>query len=423
MIRLIRRPQQASELIQSVSGPSWAKNCQIRAQTTETAVFSSGRYDSKNPASPDTLYTLKVQQGKRYRLRLINASATASYMFSVAGHKLQVIEADGVLTQPLVVDQLEILASQRYSVILYADRKPDTYWINAPLTNVANMSTQALLVYENKPWRTPVDAFRTWTISDAVAGYWKHQHGHHHQRHRLRSLSAPRRASGLGSGLEQRNAQDIRSISGSAHEKRVDTASMGGVVLDESKLVVSDNPYHFGLLCEDPKSFVEVNLDFALNFDTGDWMINNSTYKSPAVPTLLQILTGYTNFSTSENTYKLEKNKCIQTTIGGQALNIDHPFHLHGHAFDVVQIGNQTMNLKNPPRRDVAGVNMEPVKIRFMTDNPGPWFLHCHIDWHLAEGLAIVFAEAPSDIPNVIHPDSAWKDLCRRYDALSPEMQ
>ena len=34
------------------------------------------------------------------------------------------------------------------------------------------------------------------------------------------------------------------------------------------------------------------------------------------------------------------------------------------------------------------------------TDNPGPWFLHCHIDFHLVAGLAIVFAE---DAPDVAH--------------------
>lgn len=31
------------------------------------------------------------------------------------------------------------------------------------------------------------------------------------------------------------------------------------------------------------------------------------------------------------------------------------------------------------------------------TDNPGPWFLHCHIDWHLEAGFAIVFAEDLGD--------------------------
>jgi iron transport multicopper oxidase len=29
------------------------------------------------------------------------------------------------------------------------------------------------------------------------------------------------------------------------------------------------------------------------------------------------------------------------------------------------------------------GAPGDNVTIRFQTDNPGPWFLHCHIDWHL----------------------------------------
>ena len=55
------------------------------------------------------------------------------------------------------------------------------------------------------------------------------------------------------------------------------------------------------------------------------------------------------------------------------------------------------------------------VTIRWVTDNPGPWYLHwyvfslkitndrsllltSHIDWHLEAGLAIVFAEDPADV-------------------------
>ena len=38
------------------------------------------------------------------------------------------------------------------------------------------------------------------------------------------------------------------------------------------------------------------------------------------------------------------------------------------------------------------------VVFRFTTDNPGPWFLHCHIDWHLQDGLAVVFAEDTRDV-------------------------
>ncbi len=30
------------------------------------------------------------------------------------------------------------------------------------------------------------------------------------------------------------------------------------------------------------------------------------------------------------------------------------------------------------------------IVIRFQASNPGLWFWHCHIEWHLADGLALV---------------------------------
>jgi hypothetical protein len=43
------------------------------------------------------------------------------------------------------------------------------------------------------------------------------------------------------------------------------------------------------------------------------------------------------------------------------------------------------------------------VTIRFFTDNPGPWFFHCHIDWHLG---AYVFSFDPI-LTQISHSDRA----------------
>ncbi|KAF9224209.1 hypothetical protein BS17DRAFT_704079, partial [Gyrodon lividus] len=53
-------------------------------------------------------------------------------------------------------------------------------------------------------------------------------------------------------------------------------------------------------------------------------------------------------------------------------------------------------------RRDVAssGIQGQQLVIRWVTDNSGPWFLHCHIDWHLDAGFAIVMAEDPAGAHN-----------------------
>ena len=105
-----------------------------------------------------------------------------------------------------------------------------------------------------------------------------------------------------------------------------------------------------------------------------------------------------------------------------------HPFHLHGHAFAVVRsAGSAAYNYDDPIWRDVVDTGTpqagDNVTIRFHTDNPGPWFLHCHIDFHLDAGFAVVFAE---DIPDtqVANPvPHAWSQLCPTYNALAPEDQ
>lgn len=70
------------------------------------------------------------------------------------------------------------------------------------------------------------------------------------------------------------------------------------------------------------------------------------------------------------------------------------------HSFHVVRsAGQNTSNYIDPIVRDTVNTgNMgDNVTIRFTTDNPGPWFLHCHIDWHLEAGFAVVLAEGMNE--------------------------
>ncbi|KAJ7259961.1 multicopper oxidase-domain-containing protein, partial [Mycena haematopus] len=96
-------------------------------------------------------------------------------------------------------------------------------------------------------------------------------------------------------------------------------------------------------------------------------------------------------------------------SIPGGSIGAPHPFHLHGHNFHVVRsAGNSTYNYDNPVViRDVVSTGpatTDNVTIRFATNNAGPWFLHCHIDFHLELGLAIVFAEDIPTIDHSVHP-------------------
>ncbi|KAG1784868.1 laccase [Suillus plorans] len=319
-----------------------------------------GRYDG-GPMS--ALAVITVEQGKRYRMRLISMSCDPNFQFSIDGHNLTVIEADGELTEPLVVDQLQIFAGQRYSVVLAADKPVDNYWIRN-LPNTANASYEggtnsAILRYKGAPEVEPATVNTTPENPLAETNL-----------HALINPGAP--------GIPEYGKADI-------------------------------------------------NLNLEVSVVDGIFYVNNVTFKPPTVPVLLQILSGAQEPSQllpNGSVIVLEANKVVELTLSTTGLGVPHPMHLHGHSFDVVQsAGNSTLNYMNPVRRDVVstGVPGQQVVIRWVTDNSGPWFLHCHIDWHLEAGLAVVMAESPSDTrAHLDHAPDAWDQLCPTFDSLTP---
>jgi FtsP/CotA-like multicopper oxidase with cupredoxin domain len=69
---------------------------------------------------------------------------------------------------------------------------------------------------------------------------------------------------------------------------------------------------------------------------------------------------------------------------------MDHPFHLHGHSFYVLGKPG-SLNFADPPLKDTVNIpSMGGLVIQWRANNPGKWFFHCHIEWHLAAGMARV---------------------------------
>ena len=126
---------------------------------------------------------------------------------------------------------------------------------------------------------------------------------------------------------------------------------------------------------------------------------------------------------------ELPKDQTVQmiwTNHGQKGAKRHHPIHLHGHTFYVLKIGFGSYNNTNgkylrentdihcstfycnqptwsnasyggdnipdlkfdrPIRKDTLMVPTGAYAvIRFKTDNPGKWFLHCHIEFHSMQG-------------------------------------
>jgi len=313
------------------------------------------------------LAVVNVQHGKRYRFRLVAMSCESNFNFSIDGHNLTVIEADGILTEPLLVDSLQVLPGQRYSVILNATQSVGNYWIRAlPSTTNATF------------------------------------------------------AGGLNSA--------ILRYSGAPNQDPTTQQSEGVIPLLEQNLHTLINP---GVPGVPGYGNADINLNITVTNLGGAFYMNGARYRSPSVPVLLQILSGEQHpmdLMPNGSVIVLEHNKVVELTVNIASFGLPHPIHLHGHAFDVVQSAapSAPLNYINPVRRDTASAGAgivpgERLVIRWVTDNSGPWFLHCHIDWHLDAGFAVVMAENPSGVRQHLGdiPES-WDQLCPIFDSLSP---
>lgn len=107
---------------------------------------------------------------------------------------------------------------------------------------------------------------------------------------------------------------------------------------------------------------------------------------------------------------------------------IYHPIHLHGHDYWIIgqdtgifDLETSSLNLVNPPRRDVASLPSNGyLAIAFKLDNPGSWLLHCHIAWHASEGLALQFVESESSIAASFTDPEIFEDICSDWDDYIP---
>lgn len=325
-----------------------------------TLINGRGRY-AGGPAVPLTV--IAVQPNKRYRFRVVSISCSPFFTFSIDGHEMTVIEADGESTKPLVVDSIQIHAGQRYSVIVNATQPIGNYWVrsnpNRGTTGFAGGLNLAILRYEG---------------ADAI----------------------------------------------DPSEKPEENIPPSVKPLLEANLRPWEDPVG---ISGDP----DVKLQLNIEFGSGTFKVNGTSFHEPKEPVLLQIKNANEKNETVElfepkgSVYTLPRGKLIELTMPAPSANTGnpHPMHLHGHVFSVVRsAGSDIVNTENPVQRDVVNLGSattDRVIIRFRTDNPGPWILHCHVDWHLVHGLAIVFAE---DVPNVPAPaaNSAWGELCAKYD-------
>ncbi|XP_038902160.1 laccase-17-like [Benincasa hispida] len=353
-----------------------------------------------NCSAHDT-YKLKVEAGKTYLLRIINAALNDDLFFTIANHTLTVVEADANYVKPFQTNIILIAPGQTTNVLLHTKPNPqnnDTFYMLA------------------RPFSTAQPA----TFDNSTVGGILEYH-HQQQQSTTGFVYKPTLPAINDTAFAANFTNKIRSLTSFSFPKKVDKRFFFTVGLGTSPCKRGPNR-----ACQGPNGS-----RFAASINNVSFSLPNTallqahylgrangiyTDDFPNGPEYFFNFTGpplnNTMVRNGTRAVWLDFNTSVELILQGTSLvNAEnHPFHLHGHDVFVVGqgFGNfdpkkdpQNFNLVDPMRRNTFGVPSGGwVVIRFLANNPGVWLMHCHLEVHVGWGLEMVWVVSDGKFPD-----------------------
>ncbi|KAF3953943.1 hypothetical protein ACB098_04G070100 [Castanea mollissima] len=340
-----------------------------------------------------------VERGKTYLFRIINAALNDELFFAIANHTLTVVEADAVYTKPFTTRAIMVAPGQTTNVLVTANQVPDS---------------SGMFVMAAKPYVTAIFPFDNST----TAGFLKYQST------RTGKIEAPI----LPTNLAVHNLPEmkdtvyattfskmLRSLASPEYPcnvpKKIDKRVITTVSLNLQDCPANKTCNGFAgkrfFASMNNQSFVRpfksvleshyknlTNVEFSSDFPEKPPTAFDYTGVDP--------LTGNMNTEFGTKLLVVPYGTNMEIVLQGTSfLNPEnHPIHVHGHNFFVVGSGFGNFdvakdpakyNLVDPPERNTVPVATGGwAAIRLKADNPGVWFIHCHLEEHTSWGLAMV---------------------------------
>ncbi|KAG8374376.1 hypothetical protein BUALT_Bualt11G0125500 [Buddleja alternifolia] len=366
------------------------------APNQSDAYTINGRPGDLYPCSSNNTFRLNVEQGKTYLLRVINAALNIQLFFKIANHNMTVVAVDAAYTNPYVTDVVVIAPGQTTDVLLTANQASGLYYMaanpyaSAPGVSFTNTPTTGIVAYNGSTPSQPImpvlpvfndtpTAHRFFTnLTGLISSpFW---------------IPVPRQIDErmfvtIGLGLTACGLPGNTSCAGPFGQRFA--ASMNNASFQL--------PTRLSML---EAFFKNVSGIYTTDFPNNPPLIFDYTNTNISLNQTLLTTT------ISTKVKKVKFNSTVEIVMQNTALLAieNHPIHLHGFNFFVVAQGfgnynpatdSRNFNLVNPQERNTIAVPVGGwAVIRFRANNPGVWFIHCHLEAHMDWGLATAFVHA-----------------------------
>ncbi|KAK9153576.1 hypothetical protein Sjap_001056 [Stephania japonica] len=350
----------------------------------------NGHPGSLTGCSTNGGFNLNVESGKTYLLRVISAALNEELFFKVAGHQLTVVEVDAVYTKPFKTDTILITPGQTTNVLLTADKIAGKYlvaaspFMDAPIA-VDNVTATAVVHYSGTLATSAISLTKTparnaTSVANNIIDS-------------LRSLNSKKYPANVPLTVDQSLfftvGLGVNPCSSCTNGSRVVAAINNVTFIMPTTALLQAH-------------FFNIKGVFTDDFPANPPIKFNYTGSPPS------------NLQTNNGTrlYRLAYNSTVQLVLQDTGIITpeNHPVHLHGFNFFAIGrgVGNfdqkndpKKFNLVDPVERNTIGVPSGGwVAIRFRADNPGVWFMHCHLEVHTTWGLKMAFVVDNGKGPN-----------------------
>uniref|UniRef100_A0A1B0BSP1 Plastocyanin-like domain-containing protein n=1 Tax=Glossina palpalis gambiensis TaxID=67801 RepID=A0A1B0BSP1_9MUSC len=355
-------------------------------ESTPKTILINGLGEASDEDKPILYSRFTVEQRQRYRFRVIfNGVTNCPVSLSIDQHDLLVIASDGNDIEPLKVQQIMFHGGERYDFVLHANRRVKNYWLRIKgfaFCSMNKLQQKAILHYK-KADRIDIPADRKKDHENLIE---------------FNGFNVTQDAKGKRFSLMDVNALETKADKLPQKPDQTLYISMNVVPRGESKLFQLDDI-----------SFIMPNVSLlqARKLGVGKSFCNITMLTAKGFNCEKRLCQ-------CTNVLHLPAFKHIELVVTSKS-DAAHPIHLHGYTFRVVGMGYlgpdnilkiEEIDRKQPlPRRLMNAPLKDTVQvpghgytiIRLFTDNPGYWFLHCHISTHGENGMLAVLRVGGDD--------------------------
>lgn len=359
----------------------------------------------------------QYKKGDSIRLRIINGSAATYFWLQFAGGKIKVLSAGNDIV-PVEVDKLLVATAETYDLLI---KIPDNgqYEFRATAQDIkgyasAFFGTGSVVKVPDMP---PMDYFQLMSETNKMMKQMRQMGMKMRMGISMENKNMPKLKMNELKGIEKpmnmpmnmsMNQTDKMSADNGKMRKNQDSMSqkmksqsMNGMdmnmpdtmpmkmrMMNQMKMMKkikltgidvptgngNDKVLSYDMLKQDTSTALppdrpwrEIHLTLSGSMQRYVWSINGKT------------------FSELDKKVMIHKGENVRIYFTNATM-MEHPMHLHGHFFRVVNMQGEFAPMKHTFNINPMGMTI----IEFAATEQKDWFLHCHTEYHLMSGMATV---------------------------------